>query len=200
MIKLKISEFFSFFRFRTFLLVMNLLFVLDFYIYAVNQEHIYEINLKTYVNFEFIYKVIILTAFYFVIIQILYFLASSLRFVIKNDDVKYGIFLDKLKFYSIKENNIVVYNLFLKEEKELEEQYQEQVLAFGFVLFFVYSFITGFDCFGLIGIKHNIFNNLFFCGVIILLFLYCIYISLFVPMNRNYINDEKLKDIIKDEK
>lgn len=201
MIKLKLSDFFSLFRLRIFLLLMNLLFVLDFYVYIINQSHIYEVDLKKYIDIEYIFKAIILISFYFVVIQILYYLVNLIIQLIKNKFLKNNEFkdtvsLNSLKFYSIKSNNMVMFNFFLRKEKELEDQYQEQVLAFGFVLFFIYSWFTNFNCFLLIEIK----NNLLLVGIILLIFFYCFYISLIVPIDRNYIYDKKLKDIIKDEK
>ena len=131
-------------------------------------------------------------------IQILYFLVNLLiQLKKKNYDFKDVVFLDELKLYSIKYNNATAFNLFIKKKKELEEQYQEQVLAFGFILFFIYALITNFNYLLLIGIKSN--NDLFY-GVILLLIIYSIYISLFVPINRNYIYDKELKNIIKDER
>lgn len=201
----KLSDFFSFFKFRFFLLIANLLFILDLYIYIINQKHVYEVNLKSYISINNLINIIMLIGFYFIIIQILYFLFNFLTQLIKiklikqNSDFQDGVFLNKLRLYSIRDNNIVAFNFLLKVEKELEEQYQTQVLAFGFIVFFIYSIVTKFKCFLLMGIKNSIID--YFCGVsLLLIILFCVHISLCISINRNYIYDKELKDILKDEK
>jgi len=201
----KLSDFFSFFKFRFFLLIANLLFILDLYIYIINQKHVYEVNLKSYISINNLINIIMLIGFYFIIIQILYFLFNFLTQLIKiklikqNSDFQDGVFLNKLRLYSIRDNNIVAFNFLLKVEKELEEQYQTQVLAFGFIVFFIYSIVTKFKCFLLMGIKNSIID--YFCGVsLLLIILFCVHISLCISINRNYIYDKELKDILKEEK